>query len=557
MKKILNIQSRIITYNIYSLALVVIYSVVKLLADDFNRGKAISLLVYAAIFGLSFLLYKLEYFNKMNVYIVFKVAVLFVTTSLSFNQESVLRFFFVFYSLLLLVELSIILSTELKKHTLMVAIVGITLIIIAALTTINKTDDIVGLFITVFIIVLGVQTFYALLSDNHNSVVSRLNVQTRLFKEAAKTNNELRLSQNKFKLIHEEMAKQKYDLEVANKRLNKMTAEIYTQNELLRYISSVLDIKELLDLVTDAIMGTIGVDTCSLVLFDEQNEEYLYNIKSNHPGDHMSNLIKNVEAGLLQKFFETGKIHLNNRVIQQNYPVIANRPVGSIAIIPLLREDLTYGLLVAEHSNVDMFTENNVQFFRGIATQITIAINNANIYALMEDMAIKDGLTGIYNRKYLLDHIEDLTLNAKMTEKPLSIALFDIDHFKSVNDKYGHLFGDEAIKMAAFMTQRQADENNGLAIRYGGEEFVLVLPDCTLEKAKSIVEKLHKDIKNEVLIYHEEEVHINVSLGISCYPEVATHGQELLLRADNAMYYSKEHGRGQLTLDDINLEKVV
>lgn len=557
MKKILNLQSKIITFNINALLLIIIYTLIKVSRDGFYLENNKSFIVFIVIFIGTILLYKVKYFNQVNVYIAFKFLVFSMSTYMAFNQIHAMKFFYVFYTLLIIIECTIALTITNKKHIIYLSLAGILVLFITGFLNLTSNTDLWELFISILVIILGLYSYYVLYRDNINEILSKLSVQTELFKEAAKTNEQLRTSQNKFKLIHEEMSKQKFDLEVANKNLNKMSAEIYTQNELLRYISSVLDIKELLDLVTDAILGTIGVDTCSLVLFDERNEEYLYSVKSNHPGDQMTSLIRNVEAGLLQKYFESGKIHLNNRVVLKNYPVIENRPVGSIAIIPLLRDDLTYGLLVAEHSSIDMFTENNVQFFKGIAIQITIAINNANIYALMEEMAIKDGLTGIYNRKYLQDHIEGLIVEAKLNKTPLSVALFDIDRFKSVNDKYGHLFGDEAIKMAAFMTQRQAKANGGLAIRYGGEEFVLVLPNCDLEKSEKIVQKLHQDIKDEVLLYNGEEVHINVSLGISSYPEVASHGAELLLRADNAMYYSKEHGRGKLTLDNKNLEKVV
>jgi diguanylate cyclase (GGDEF)-like protein len=179
----------------------------------------------------------------------------------------------------------------------------------------------------------------------------------------------------------------------------------------------------------------------------------------------------------------------------------------------------------------------------------------------MEELAVKDGLTSIYNRKYFIDHIEALVHQADQKEKPLSIALFDIDYFKSVNDKYGHIFGDEAIKLCASITDRLAREYNGLPVRYGGEEFLLVLPDKNLVQAQAIVKKLHASIKESTLLYKNgevtEEVHIDISIGVSSYPEIAKNSQKLLTRADNAMYYSKKHGRGRVTIDSKDLDKVI
>jgi diguanylate cyclase (GGDEF)-like protein len=406
--------------------------------------------------------------------------------------------------------------------------------------------------------VSGAYRMYKIIQED---VDKQLSTQRTTVRDVEGQNEQLRRSQERFKLIHDDVAKQKNDLERANERLNRVTGEIYIQNELLRYISSALDIRELIDLVTDAIIGTTGVDTCSLVLYDERNERYYYKLESNHEGEFLKQLIKDVEEGLLKDYFENNHVLLDNHVIQADYPFIHNRPVGSLAIIPLLRDSVVYGLLIAEHSSRDMFTDANIQFFTGISTQITIAINNANLYAQMEELAVKDGLTSIYNRKYFIDHIEALVHQADQKEKPLSIALFDIDYFKSVNDKYGHIFGDEAIKLCASITDRLAREYNGLPVRYGGEEFLLVLPDKNLVQAQAIVKKLHASIKESTLLYKNgevtEEVHIDISIGVSSYPEIAKNSQKLLTRADNAMYYSKKHGRGRVTIDSKDLDKVI
>jgi len=493
---------------------------------------------------------------KMGVFFASKGFSIIVSIVLSITLNGTMSMMYMLVTIFLLLEVMISLQIErmiIRRYSL--AFIS-SVFLILGMISLGRQSLNYDVFFGLLYISIFIYSYFLLFIEYNYDMETKLSLQTKLFREAAKTNEDLRHSQNKFKLIHEEMAEQKYELEVANKRLNKMTAEIYTQNELLRYISQVLDIRELIDLVTDAIMGTIGVDTCSLVLYDDRNSKYLFSVKSNHPGNHREKLIEDVHSGCLQSYFQTGKIHLNNRVIPENYPFIGNRPVGSIAIIPLLRNDLTYGVLIAEHRNIDIFTENNVQFFQGIATQITIAINNANLYALMENMAVKDGLTDIYNRKYLQDHIHELVSKANQESSDLSVALFDIDHFKSVNDKYGHLFGDEAIKMAAKVTQKIAVRHNGLAIRYGGEEFVLVLPKKDLMEAYEIVKQLHDEITHQMLRYEDKEVYINISIGISSYPDVASHGEELLLRADNAMYYSKQHGRGKITLDSKGLEKV-
>jgi hypothetical protein len=290
MRKLLNLQSKIITFNTNALLLIIIYSIVNISRYGFVLERNKSLIVFVILFVFNFILYKLDYFKRKNVYIVFKLILFFIALYMLLNQVNAMRFFYIFYMLLIGIELSLVLTLEKNIQRVMLGLFGITILIIVGFSYTSKNTDLWELFFSLLIILTGLYSYYIIYRDNKNEVLSKLKVQTTLLIEAAKTSEEFRTSQNKFKLIHEEMAKQKYDLEVANKRLNKMTAEIYTQNALLRYISSVLEIEELLEVVTDAIMGTIGVDTCSLVLFDERNKEYLYKIKSNYQGNHMINL---------------------------------------------------------------------------------------------------------------------------------------------------------------------------------------------------------------------------------------------------------------------------
>lgn len=501
--------------------------------------------------------YLRRFFKKAMFYFYLKSTTLLIMSAIGGLMNGVIKGLICMFLFLVIVEIYIFAVNHSKPYIRNLMVLSAVGLLIIGMTSVLSGTDFVMVIMFVLIVALFIYALYLVLTDYREDMMSKVKLQSKLFREAAKTNDELRLSQNKFKKIHEEVAQQKTELESANKKLNKMTAEIFTQNELLRYISSVLDIKELMSVVSDAIVGTIGVDTCSVVVFDERNENYLFSVNSNHPGDYQTRLKEDVLKGCLQSYFEDDKIHLNNRVVSSRYPFVADRPVGSVVIIPLLRDSLTYGLIIAEHSNIDMFTESNLQFFTGIATQITIAVNNANIYALMEDMAIKDGLTGIYNRKYLQDNIDRYIAEARANDSSLAAALFDIDKFKSVNDKYGHLFGDEAIKVAASTTMMIAASNQGLAFRYGGEEFILLLPGKTVESALPIVEAMHQKIKEVTLVYEGEEVHINVSIGLTSYPELAVDGEQLLSRADNAMYYSKQNGRGRITVDKENIEKVV
>jgi two-component system cell cycle response regulator len=163
------------------------------------------------------------------------------------------------------------------------------------------------------------------------------------------------------------------------------------------------------------------------------------------------------------------------------------------------------------------------------------------------ELAVTDGLTGLHNRRYLDNHLKVLFNRAATRGRSLSVCITDIDRFKLVNDTYGHDAGDEILKEFAARlraTVRGAD----LACRYGGEEFVVVMPDTTAEMAANIAERLRMSIEGKPFVLRSsgQEINITASLGISCNsPNVET-PEQLLKEADNALYDAKRAGRNRV-----------
>lgn len=176
----------------------------------------------------------------------------------------------------------------------------------------------------------------------------------------------------------------------------------------------------------------------------------------------------------------------------------------------------------------------------------------------MEDMANHDTLTGIYNRGYLAKLLHEYLGEAIINKSSLTIALFDIDKFKNINDTYGHLFGDVIIKTIATLADQMVKANNGIVVRYGGEEFVVAFPNKGLKEAYELIKQLHTNIKEKEISHNEQVIHVYVSAGVTSYPETCKNPSDLLNRADWAMYYSKQNGRDKITIDSNEiLEKVM
>lgn len=160
------------------------------------------------------------------------------------------------------------------------------------------------------------------------------------------------------------------------------------------------------------------------------------------------------------------------------------------------------------------------------------------------EMAVTDGLTGLNNRRYLDNHLKGLYDKAASGSQPLSVVMCDIDHFKVVNDTYGHDVGDEVIKEFARRIQKNI-RNIDLACRYGGEEFVIVMPDTDLTLAKIVAERIRSEIALHPFIVQSgrNQIPVTVSMGVSCIELSDESGDNLLKRADVALYQAKRAGR--------------
>jgi len=157
------------------------------------------------------------------------------------------------------------------------------------------------------------------------------------------------------------------------------------------------------------------------------------------------------------------------------------------------------------------------------------------------ELSVTDKLTGLKNRRYFQEKLEDQMFNFARKEKPFSLCMIDIDHFKLVNDTYGHQVGDEVLEQLAFILRKFA-RTEDVPARYGGEEFVLLLPKTDITESKVMAEQLRKQIEDASWVTGR----LTVSIGISTFYEDET-SAGLMKKADQALYMSKESGRNRVT----------
>lgn len=554
MERILRYDKKYISIYMYNIFFMFIYMFFLLASGVEDKNIYVYFFVMLSLFLINFCFYLFKFFNSNCLFLALKFLTLYVLVLFFYNNNLYILGVAALFYILISIEIVLVYSEKVQTKRNWLLLLTFAPLVISSMFVLKGEVFHVNNMFFIIQYICALYGIYKIVDINNLEMCDKVQEQKLLCETSEIEKHTLQVAQTKVQTVYQQMSEQKFQLEQTNKELNRITAEIYIQNELLSYISSTLEIDALVDLVTDAIIGAVGVDTCSLIIHDIAGVNY-YKSKSSYPVDQIITQLKTAFSNSqLDQYFSDKKAHMNSEVVLADYPFIENRQVGSIIIVPLIRNDVIYGLIISEHASIGFFVESNIQFFQSIATQINIAINNASLYSKMEEMATKDGLTGIYNRRHLQMNLNRVFTQAKEAHSTLTVSLFDIDKFKAVNDTYGHLFGDEAIKMVARIAQEYAVKHGGFAGRYGGEEFVVVLPNISLQATIGIMEEMHADLKKEPLYYNRNElVYINISTGITAYPDFSIDPENLLDRADNAMYYSKKHGRGIITVDSSDM----
>jgi two-component system, cell cycle response regulator len=180
-----------------------------------------------------------------------------------------------------------------------------------------------------------------------------------------------------------------------------------------------------------------------------------------------------------------------------------------------------------------------------VAMQAGDSILRAKLFEQTERLATTDGLTGLTNHRTFQARLDEQLALAQRYGKKLSLVLCDIDHFKSVNDTYGHPAGDVVLKGVARALAQEARETD-IAARYGGEEFAIVLPETDTAGAVAIAERIRAKIGALVFETEQGPLRVTMSLGVATFPDDGAKKPVLVERADGCLYHAKRHGRNQV-----------
>jgi diguanylate cyclase (GGDEF)-like protein len=215
--------------------------------------------------------------------------------------------------------------------------------------------------------------------------------------------------------------------------------------------------------------------------------------------------------------------------------------------LPLRVHGEPIGYLTVDSTHVGAYGPQDAALVQAFADEVAIAIENARLFQQVQHLAITDPLTGLRNRRYFFEAGRRELERARRYQRPVALLMLDIDHFKRVNDTYGHLAGDRVLVTLA---ARCAENLRAVDIsaRYGGEEFVFLLPETGMERANQVADRLRTAIMETPIDTGEKQISISVSLGLAELDEDCADLQGLVARADLALYVAKDTGRARVTV---------
>ena len=318
-------------------------------------------------------------------------------------------------------------------------------------------------------------------------------------------------------------------------------------HQITRSLTSSFDLDTILRTIIVHMERFIDADLWTLLMLDESRQELYYAITEGEEDSALRNLRVKVGEGIAGWVAEHGETLLVPET--ENDPRLKkalgdrSRVVRSVIALPLRGRKGTHGVIEIFNPRSEQLTDYTIAFLHILADHAAIAIENARDVARIQQLTITDDCTGLYNVRHLYDVLSWELERCSQPERPVSLAFLDLDHFKLVNDEHGHLVGSELLARVGERL-RELSRKQDWCFRYGGDEFVIVLPQASKENAFVVARRLHKLIgETHWLTTEGLDVHFTASIGVASYPTDAKSKVELLHLADEAMYAIKNSTR--------------
>jgi diguanylate cyclase (GGDEF)-like protein len=356
------------------------------------------------------------------------------------------------------------------------------------------------------------------------------------------------------------------DLEAENRELQRHIAtlleEAATNERLLRRnqereltLLKTESLAQLIEAICDGLKASYGLEAVTLLLVDPRHEiRHLLIAEKLNLDEFPGVLFADSMVGMAPQFNSFHRPWLGPYMGCDHQLLFSGREqLRSVALIPLGRQDRLQGSLNFGSADEKRFSRHlATDFLAHLGIITSVSIENAINRARLVRSGLTDYLTGWHNRRYLNARLKEELARAQRQGTPLACLLIDLDRFKRINDEYGHLVGDLALREAAQRVDSQI-RGSDAAARFGGDEFVVLAPEATMQQAVALAERIRRAVCDAPLtIPSGARIDMTVSIGVAAVvpsreePDLKVAAQQLLAEADGALYQAKQAGRNRI-----------
>jgi diguanylate cyclase (GGDEF)-like protein len=311
-------------------------------------------------------------------------------------------------------------------------------------------------------------------------------------------------------------------------------------HDVARALTSSLELEEILGAIMNKMAQFFGPERWSLLMVDEMSGELYYAIAVGENAETLKGLRVPMGEGVAGWVASTGNpLVVPDVALDPHWSAFASKhpdlKIKSIACVPVRSGNKTLGVIQLLNSKLDLLSEYSISFLRILCDYAAIAIQNARSMTLIQELTITDDVTGLFNARHLYTMLDEQVARGQA----FSLMFVDLDRFKSVNDTHGHLVGSRLLAEIGGLMKRCLGPNNA-AFRYGGDEFVALLPGMGKSAASGTTMALREDLRSARFLEGAGlSLHVSGSFGLATYPEDGNSVPTILRAADTMMYEAK------------------
>jgi len=321
--------------------------------------------------------------------------------------------------------------------------------------------------------------------------------------------------------------------------------ELSTIINIFEYINSVTDYKNLFSIINDMLIGVLGAGSCTI--FRHNGEQYKLEASSLSRQEALT--MNSVGDKLYRKYGQQREAFILTEPELREY-FDERKDTSSAVVVPLAGKNELLGIIYLEHSRQNYFQQDSCKYLNTLAIAIRLALENAKLYSRLEEMALIDGLTALFNRMFFNKEIFNCMEDYRKYGLPFVLTILDLDHFKKINDTYGHLCGDMVLQQISGILREEV-RNGDFVCRYGGEEFAVIFRKSgDMNGIGNRLESIRQRISENVIQYQDSKVRVTCSFGAVCCTSVDKNSSsdEVVRMADQALYRAKNDGRNRICI---------